>query len=63
MISDITQSLFIDIANYIINIIYVYDIDIHKWTDYISIYIRGAYDQFPDFFRMGTFIDTTHMKL
>ena len=22
----------------------------------------GAYDKFPDFFRMGTFIDSTHMK-
>ena len=26
-------------------------------------FIRGAYDKFPDFFRMGTFIDSTHMKL
>ena len=25
--------------------------------------IRGAYDKFPDFFHMGTFIDNTHMKL
>ena len=25
--------------------------------------VRGAYDKFPDFFRMGTFIDTTQMKL
>ena len=25
--------------------------------------IRGAYDKFPDFFRMATFIDSTHMKL
>ena len=25
--------------------------------------VRGAYDKFPDFFLMGTFIDTTHMKL
>ena len=30
---------------------------------YIYIHIQGAYDKFPDFFRMGTFIDTTHMKL
>ena len=33
---------------------------------YIYIYmfnIRGAYDKFPDFFRMGTFIDSKHMKL
>ena len=25
--------------------------------------VQGAYDKFPDFFRMGTFIDSTHMKL
>ena len=25
--------------------------------------VRGAYDKFPDFFRMGIFIDSTHMKL
>ena len=25
--------------------------------------IRGAYDEFPVFFRMGTFIDSTHIKL
>ena len=30
---------------------------------YIYIYIRGAYDKFPYFFRLGTFIDSTHMKL
>ena len=29
----------------------------------IYIYIRGACDKFPDFFRMGTFIDSTHMIL
>ena len=27
------------------------------------VYLRGAYDKFPDFFRMGTFIDSTPMKL
>ena len=26
-------------------------------------YIRGSFDKFPDFFRMGTFIDSTHMQL
>ena len=26
-------------------------------------HIRGAYNKFPDFFCMGTFIDSTHMKL
>ena len=26
-------------------------------------YVRGAYDTFPDIFRMGTFIESTHMKL
>ena len=24
---------------------------------------RGDYDKFPDFLRMGTFIDSTHIKL
>ena len=28
-----------------------------------EIKLQGAYDKFPDFFRMGTFIDSTHMKL
>ena len=28
-----------------------------------AIYIRGSLNKFPDFFRMGTFIDSTHMKL
>ena len=26
-------------------------------------YIQGACDKFPDLFRMGTFIDSTHMEL
>ena len=34
-----------------------------KFTSFVSIFLRGAYDKFPDFFRMGTFIDSTHMKL
>ena len=25
--------------------------------------IQGLFKRFPDFFRMGTFIDSTHMKL
>ena len=29
----------------------------------IYIYIRGSLNKFPDFFPMGTFIDSTHMKL
>ena len=29
---------------------------------YIYIYIRGSLNKFQDFFRMGTFIDSTHMK-
>ena len=28
-----------------------------------SVYIQGSLNKFPDFFRMGTFIDSTHMKL
>ena len=27
------------------------------------IYIRGSLNKFPDFFRVGTFNDSTHMKL
>ena len=27
------------------------------------VYIRGSLNKFPDFFRMVTFIDSTHMKL
>ena len=30
---------------------------------YIYIYLRGSLNKFPDFFRMGTFIDSTLMKL
>ena len=33
---------------------------------FVSIYIysvRGTYNNYPDFFRMGTFIDSTHIKL
>ena len=29
----------------------------------LDIYLRGSLNKFPDFFRMGTFIDSTHMKL
>ena len=29
----------------------------------IFINVRGSLNKFPDFFRMGTFIDSTHMKL
>ena len=38
-------------------------IKIEIWMGPNVDYIRGAYDKFPDFFRMGTFIDSTHMKL
>ena len=27
------------------------------------LFIRGSFNKFPDFFRMGTFIDSIHMKL
>ena len=27
------------------------------------IMVRGSLNKFPDFFRMGTFIDSTHIKL
>ena len=27
------------------------------------VYVGGAYDNSPDYLRVGTFIDSTHMKL
>ena len=30
---------------------------------YLCQHIQGSINKFPDFFRMGTFIDSTHMKL
>ena len=36
--------------------------DSFKNEIYLQI-IRGAYNKFPDFLRVGTFIDSTHMKL
>ena len=33
------------------------------FTPRFSKNIQGAYDKFPDFFHMGIFIDSTHMKL
>ena len=37
----------------------------HKTNRFLKspVYIQGAHNKFPDFFRMGTFIDCTHMKL
>ena len=29
----------------------------------MKVIIRGSLNKFPDFFRMGTFIDSTHMNL
>ena len=29
----------------------------------IFIELQGSLNKFPDFFRMGTFIDSTHIKL
>ena len=47
-------------ANYIL-IFSQYD-PIKTWAN-AKFKLRGAYDKFPDFFRMGTFIHSTHMKL
>ena len=34
------------------------------WHDFnMNPYIRGSLNKFPDFFHMGTFIDSTHMKM
>ena len=37
--------------------------DFLRTYKYKEQHVWGAYDKFPDFFRMGTFIDSTHMKL
>ena len=29
----------------------------------VCVYIRGSLNKFPGFFRIDTFIDSTHMKL
>ena len=36
---------------------------ISHWANTLVKGIRVAYSKFPDFFRLGTFIDGTHMKL
>ena len=34
-----------------------------KALERLEIRVRGAYDKFPDLFRMGIFTDRAHMKL
>ena len=36
---------------------------IFSLNNFISIYTRGSLNKFPDIFSMGTFIDSTLMKL
>ena len=43
-------------TTYIYVVLYMY-----KYLFYL--YIGESLNKFPDFFRMGTFIDSTHMKL
>ena len=38
-------------------------LDEEKIQNNIKLKLRGAYDKFPDYFCMGTFIDSTHIKL
>ena len=38
-------------------------LDQDKFLPVIYSDIRESLNKFPDFFRMGTFIDSTHMKL
>ena len=33
------------------------------YNQFFFTHIRGSLNKFPNFFRMGTFIDSTHMKL
>ena len=41
----------------------MYDPQYKHMYVYTHNHIQGAYDKFPDLFRMGTFIDSTYMKL
>ena len=34
-----------------------------KWNCLSMTALQGSLNKFPDFFRMGTFIDSTHVKL
>ena len=38
-------------------------IALHQTTFSTEDRLRGSLDKFPDFFSMGTFFDSTHMKL
>ena len=40
-----------------------FQIDLAQNVFLLFLFVQGAYNKFPDFFRMGTFIDSTHMKL
>ena len=53
--------IFIICKNICICIYYKYTYHIYVYIMYIG--IQGSLNKFPDFFRMDTFIDSTHMKL
>ena len=59
-------SLFVQCLSGTISINLCIFVQVHtNYNAYIreNIHLREVYDKFPDFFRMGTFIDSTHMKL
>ena len=58
-----TGQMQIDKNNRIVNSIVQLIIFTSKTLMQIKYYIRGSLNKFPDFFRMGIFIDSTHMKL
>ena len=37
--------------------------DLRQHFEELTDELRGSFNKFPDFFGMGTFIDSTHMKL
>ena len=54
--------MYISMYMYVCIYIYIY-IYVHVYIYiYIYIYIQGSLNKFPDFFHMGTFIDSTHRK-
>ena len=51
-------------VGYVCTCIYIFIICTHMHTHiHTYTFIQGSLNKFPDFFRMGTFIDSTHMKL
>ncbi len=56
-------NLFNDPCNFNQLILFVSEFILKALCVYAYIYKRGSLNKFPDFFRMGIFIDSTRVKL